>query len=283
MAQARQHAIMGDTEGAKLYQEQAKPILDLIKATAEPTGPMKEATAEGRTVTQQKAAETAAGKEAEQYVKLDTGVQALANTSVGMLPTLQAADSLLNAGAATGWGADKVLAGKQILARVGGDPNGAMTLEAFGKQMAAFINQQTNTLRADATEMGSTGRIFSQQIENMQKASPSLEYTPAGNRYLIEVYRRAIDRAVFLADQANTYKAQSGRLDTGFETWMRHWQVDHPMFSQEEMKDPRLVAPPTLQTPADAAKFGLKTGDPVRLPNGKIKYYYGQQQPKEAL
>jgi hypothetical protein len=121
-------------------------------------------------------AKTQQTEDVKTYTKLNTGVQALANTSAAMKPTLDAADSLLNAGAATGWGAHEIQYAKQVLARLGGDPNAAMTLEAFGKQMAAFINQQTNTLKSESIEMGgSSMRIFANQIENMQKASPSLD------------------------------------------------------------------------------------------------------------
>jgi hypothetical protein len=49
----------------------------------------------------------------------------------------------------------------------------------------------------------------------MQKASPHPDYTPAGNKYLIEVYKRGIDRAMFIADAANRYN--NGHLDARFE------------------------------------------------------------------
>jgi hypothetical protein len=118
---------------------------------------------------------------------------------------------------------DRILTGRQIVARLaewfpkaGFNPNAAQTLEGFGKQMAAFINQQTNTLKSESIEMGGNSmRIFSTQIDNMQKASPHPDYTPAGNKYLIEVYKRGIDRAMFIADAANRYN--NGHLDARFE------------------------------------------------------------------
>jgi hypothetical protein len=39
----------------------------------------------------------------------------------------------------------------------------------------------------------------------------------------------------------NTKAQKGGGLDARFETWMRKWQVDHPMFSADEQKDPQLV------------------------------------------
>jgi hypothetical protein len=137
--------------------------------------------------------------------------------------------------------------------------------------MAAFINQQTNTLKSEAVEIGGTGRIFSQMVDNMQKASPSPDYTPAGNRYLVEVYRRGIQRSVELADMANRYKNQNGRLDGNFEGQARTYQINNPMFSPEEVKDPRRVAPPVVNSVADLRSIGWRDGEPFRSAvSGKI-------------
>jgi hypothetical protein len=271
MARAQRHSEIGDVEGAKLLAQQAQTIQDSIKQAAEVPNEVKIAQSQGMTPLQYEAAKTQQGKDIDVYSKLNTGVQSMANTGVAMLPTLQAADSLLSAGAATGWASDKILAGKQILARIGGDPNGAMTLEAFGKQMAAFINQQTNTLKSEAMEIGGTGRIFAQMVENMQKASPSPDYTPAGNRYLIEVYRRGIQRSVEIADMANRYKNQYGRLDGNFEAQARTYQINNPMFTEAEVADPRRVAPPVVRSMDDLRAIGWRDGEPFRSAvSGKI-------------
>jgi hypothetical protein len=271
MQRAHAHANAGDNEGAKLFQQQAQPNFDALKQAGEIPNEVKVAGSQGMTPLQFEAAKTQQGKDIDVYTKLNTGIQSMANTGVAMLPTLQAADSLLGAGAATGWGSDKILTAKQILARFGGDPNGAVTLEAFGKQMAAFINQQTNTLKSEAVEIGGTGRIFSQMVDNMQKASPSPDYTPSGNRYLVEVYRRGIQRSVELADMANRYKNQNGRLDGNFEAQARTYQINNPMFTPEEVKDPRRVAPPVVNSVADLRAIGWHDGEPFRSAvSGKI-------------
>jgi hypothetical protein len=252
---------------ASAYEQRARIMLEAASRAAEPTGPMKESAALGMTPLQFERVKAQQAEDIKTFGKLNTGMQAMANTGVAMLPTLHAARSLIDAGAATGWGSDKILAAKQMLARIGGDPSGAMKLEAFGKQMAAFINQQSNTLRGEAIEMGGNSvRIFASQMENMQKASPSPDYTPAGNRYLIEVYKRGIDRAVFLANAANKY----GPLDRNFETWARQWQIDHPMFSEAELRDPRRVAPPVARTPDDLRAMGWHEGEPFLTPDGRI-------------
>jgi hypothetical protein len=266
---AMAHSQAGDKEGADLFQKAAQPILDALKQAGEIPPEMKIAASQGMTPLQYEGAKTQQGKDIDVYTKLNTGVQALANTSAAMRPTLDAATSLLNAGAATGWHAEHIQTAQQILARIGGNPNGAMNLEAFGKQMAAFINQQTNTLKADSIEMGgSSMRIFANQIENMQKASPSLDYTPAGNRYLVEVYRRGIDRAVKIADLANNYKG--GHLDAGFQKVLRD-EASRPMFTEAEIKDPRRVAPPTVGSMDDARRLGVRKGDFIKFgPTGEI-------------
>jgi hypothetical protein len=266
---AMAHSQAGDKEGADLFQKAAQPILDALKQAGEIPNEVKIAQSQGMTPLQYEGAKTQQSKDIDVYTKLNTGVQALANTSAAMRPTLDAATSLLNAGAATGWHAEHIQTAQQILARIGGNPNGAMNLEAFGKQMAAFINQQTNTLKSESIEMGgSSMRIFANQIENMQKASPSLDYTPAGNRYLVEVYRRGIDRAVQIADLANNYKG--GHLDAGFQKVLRD-EASRPMFTEAEIKDPRRVAPPTVGSLEDARKLGVRKGDFIKFgPTGEI-------------
>jgi hypothetical protein len=274
------HSQAGDAEGAKLFQQASQPILDALKQAGEIPNEVKVAQSQGMTPLQYEAAKTQQGKDIDVYTKLNTGVQAMANTGVGMLPTLQAARSLIDAGAATGWGADRALSARQFLVRVaeqfpdvakkvGFSLDSAQTLEGFGKQMAMFINEQTSNLKAEAIEMGGTsGRIFAQQVENMQKASPSPEYSPSGNKYLISVYERGINRSIQIADMANRYKNQYGRLDGNFETQMRNWQIQNPMFSPAEVRDPRLVSAPTHANLSQARAAGVKKGEIVKTPDG---------------
>ena len=103
MQRAHAHANAGDNEGAKLFQQQAQPLFDALKQAGEIPNEVKLAQSQGMTPLQYERAKTQQGKDVDVYTKLNTGIQAMANTSVGMLPTLQAARSLIDAGAATGW------------------------------------------------------------------------------------------------------------------------------------------------------------------------------------
>lgn len=200
------------------------------------------------------------------YTKLNQGIQALANTAVEGMPMIQIAKSTINTpGFYSGIGSGANLAVKQVGAALGLAPEAALSQEAFQKAMAAFMLNQTNTLKAQATEMGGTSsRIFSQQVDSMTKASPSPANTIPGNRYLVEVYDRAVKRAVELADMANTYVGAHGALDPQFETEMRRWQIEHPMFTPAEVKDPRIVAAPTAGSAAEVKALGLVSGDPFK-------------------
>ena len=99
---------------------------------------------------------------------------------------------------------------------------------------------------------------------------PGCDNTAAGNRYLVEVYKRAADRAMTMADKAANYN--NGHLDAAFESQMRRYMVDHPMFNKDEMADPRLVAPPVFNNLAEAKAAGIRSGDPVKSPSGKTKW-----------
>jgi hypothetical protein len=76
-----------------------------------------------------------------------------------------------------------------------------------------------------------------------------------------------------LADAANKY----GPLDRNFENWMRRWQIDNPMFTQDEIRDPRRVAPPLARTPDDLRAMGWHEGEPFLTPNGRILTHMPRQ------
>ncbi len=270
MSRARNHAMAGDTEGAKVLQAQAEPLYKAIGQAAELTPEQKNARAAGMSPLEFERAKELQKTDVGLYSKLYAGLSAMGNTAAQSLPQIHAAQSIINHPSFySGPWADKVLAGRQLLAGLGLNQNAALTQEAFGKTMASFVLKQTDDLRAQAIEMGSgSSRVFAQQIDLMVKAAPSPEYTRAGNRYLVEVYARGAQRAMMMADAAAKYN--NGHLDAQFETGMRHWMATNPMFSKAEIADPRLVAPPVFANVAQARAAGLKSGEVIKLPTGEI-------------
>jgi hypothetical protein len=268
MQRAQQHAMAGDKEGADLFQKQAQPIFDALKDAGALTTEQKNARTSGMTPLQFEQAKSLQGEDVKLYSKLYAGISAMGNTAAQSLPQLQAARSIVQSkDFYSGLWQPGNLYVKQFKAMVGLDPNAAMTQEAFTKTMSSFVLKQTDDLRAQALEQaGSSGRIFAQQIELMVKAAPSTEHSIAGNRYLVEIYSRAAQRAMQMADMAARYN--NGHLDANFEAQMRRWMVDNPMFTKDEIADPRLVAAPVFNHINDARAAGVKKGTVVRTPSG---------------
>jgi hypothetical protein len=272
MARAQRHSEIGDVEGAKLLAQQGQTIQDSIKQSAELTPEQKLARQQGMQPLGYEQAKKQQDVDVTQYSKLYTGISAMGNSAAQSLPQLQAAESIINSpGFYSGMGQGGVLMWKRALAATGINPNAAQNMEGFNKVMSSFVLKQTDDLRAAAIEQGSAGgRIFAQQVDLMVKAAPSGENTAAGNRYLVEIYKRAADRAMTMADKAANYNG--GHLDAAFESNMRRWMVDNPMFNKDEMADPRLVAPPVFNNLDEAKVAGIRSGDPVKLPSGKTKW-----------
>jgi hypothetical protein len=129
-------------------------------------------------------------------------------------------------------------------------------------------------------------RIQLQEIKNLKESIANLAITPASNRYLVEeMYRlhNANAEIARLARQYVTNPRGPGYLDAGWDQVRDNYFVQHPLFSKEEITDPRLVAPPYLPLAihADPGKEAqwlrnqrLKVGDPIKTddPRKPIKY-----------
>jgi hypothetical protein len=204
------------------------------------------------------------------YKGLYAGLQDQGNVAASSQDEIERSIGVLNMpGIATGWGQGAINGAKQFLAATGLDPNAALGADAFKKTMGEFLLKQTAGLRDQAIEAGgNAGRIFAAQIDTMIQANPSPANSLPGNRYLIEVYRRAADRQIELADMAARYKG--GNLDAGFEIQMRKYQQEHPLFTRDELSHPEMIAAPTYQSRA-AIDAAIVNGDlvknaPVKVP-----------------
>jgi hypothetical protein len=152
------------------------------------------------------------------------------------------------------------------------NPNSTEPLpqEAFRKTMAAAVLNQVEQLKDDTSAVGGGGRIFQSQIELMEKAANNPDNTIPANRLLTEISKRAALRSKEVAAMANKYNG--GHLDANFAQMVDDYFTKTPMFTQAEMNDIRLIAPPVLKSPEDIGKVGLKSGDPFKTLDGRIKY-----------
>jgi hypothetical protein len=267
-------------EQAQAYDDRAKQIFDSLNTANQPTNTQKDVAtgADLSTAVNQAAAK----RSAEVY----SGIQGSANQfETGLKPYLDISRSILNDPRVyTGAGGNLSLDLNRVRTMFG-DSNAAVLQEALQKTTAssvlAQINQQKNELM-ESGGPGSSGRIFQQQVELVEKAAPQLSTTPAGNRFLVEVAGRMGDLATQIRDQAANYLQTHKVLDANFDKQVSDYLKSNPVFNKDELSNPALLgapsAPPNINNPRDAAAWaqgmGLQKGDPIRV-NGKYKYYQG--------
>jgi hypothetical protein len=161
---------------------------------------------------------------------------------------------------------------------LGGNPSKAQPMEEFNKTA-----QQLLTDDIKAMGQSGAGPVRVAEVQIMQKATANLGISPATNRYLVEEAYRVHNDNIAVARMAQQYKEQHGYLDAGWDKIRDKYYSDHPLFTKEELADPRLVAPPYMpkEIAADPARRvvwlkqqGLKSGDPFRTDNPDNPIHY---------
>jgi hypothetical protein len=192
----------------------------------------------------------------------------------------------------SGYGADKVLDWNKIGQVWGRDPKYAAFQEMLEKTTAAGVLEQMNTQREEQLGEGGGGaRLLKNQTDQITKASPRLETTRMGNLALIEIQRRKGELNVEINRQKNDWLKTHDYLTPEFyekaDDWLQHnkkYGEDGGMFSKYELSHPELIGAPyvppalidnqgrihTAGVRKWAGDLGLKPGDTVRLPDGKM-------------
>jgi hypothetical protein len=180
----------------------------------------------------------------------------------------------------TGLGGEQVLKLAQARAAAG-DPKAAALMEGLQKITAQTVLSQINTQKDQMQEAGAnSSRIFSTQIDQINKASPQLITTTGGNLFLINMADRMGQLSSTVAQMARDYKATHPLgLDAGFDQQLSNYMDKSPVFTKAEQDHPWLLSRPTIPSDAGSwspeqkvawgAKFGLKPGDLVNVSPGK--------------
>jgi len=272
---------------AKVLEDRAKQIFDYMGTAMQPT-PEQKNIASGAASTGPAIAANVKNSETQM-----AGIRGSASEyegENGLQPKVQLAQAILNDPRVyTGTGGDI----SQMLNRaaaVYGPTAPAQLQEMLSKVTAGSILAQINGLKTSMMEAGgagsSAGRIFQTQVELMQKASPQLGTTLAGNRALVELERRIGEQSIAVRNlaldylgppDANGVPTKHKFLDAGFDKTLSTYLQGHALFTKDEMADPSLLGAPTAppvrnkaQAQAWIGGMGLKPGDPYRLPGGKL-------------
>jgi hypothetical protein len=161
---------------------------------------------------------------------------------------------------------------KQWAATFGGDPNKGTPQEAMVKSINDLLSEQVRAMAKSGV-----GRVLMTEVQTMRDSIASQKITPATNRLLLEEVSRVHRAQMEIQDAANAYVKQHGHLDAGFRQIVANYYHDHPLFTDHEIQDPRLIAPPVAPPGLDATAAkqwaksrGLSPGDPVRTQDGRI-------------
>lgn len=292
-AQATRYAGAGQKDIADKMDKEAdarearsKQILDALAKRAEQTVEQKNAAASGErspiAFEGQKAVQAANIKHSE---ALEGGIQSMANASATMLDNVRLQKSIVNnpefySGPAN----EAAMFLKRAVPSLAGSP---APMELYRKILNANMLHMIDTMKASSQEMGTTStRIFSAQIDQIEKASGTLDNSPTGLRALAEINDRTLTRNIQIADIATAYKQglekdlppefrkswppkQTGILDANFEKGMRDWMANNPLLTAKELANPKTLG-----------ETGIPKGPPVGTEQGGFKFKGGDYRDK---
>lgn len=224
--------------------------------TAIPGGMMNSRTGEirmlpdgmGKPVPQNAFTRTAEQNAAKDYTKMqDAAGKASENNA-----SLDRAQRAVDSGIYTGVGGDMV----QQARRIGGalglvDPNTV----AGAEELQRIQNEQALFARNPASGMGLPGSASDRDVRFLQSMAAGLDKSPEANRRMLDAQRRLNQRKIEVANAANDYVAQHGKLDNGFYQQVRAYADANPLFgdmpgyesipsTQDAMTQPSGARPP---------------------------------------
>jgi hypothetical protein len=157
---------------------------------------------------------------------------------------------------------------KQFAATIGVDPNKALPQEGFNKVASDMLTSQIRALGASGA-----GPVRIAEVKNMQKSIANLGITPVTNRLLVEITDRTYNDVQKIADLTRKYATDKnnrpGQMNVGLDQKIHDYYESHPLFTKEEIADPRLIAPPEFKDSRAAYNAKLPIGQPVKI-GGKL-------------
>jgi hypothetical protein len=120
---------------------------------------------------------------------------------------------------------NQVMKAKQLLASLGIDPQGVKDIETFKALSNDAIRQEIGSL---GTGVSNADVLF------LSQANANLDFTPEGNRQLIDAKIRIAQRKAEVAKFARDYLKRTGQkyLDAQFDEELAQWAEENPIFPE---------------------------------------------------
>ena len=267
-------------------------LLEEYQNNLKPTEATKTATEAGyANPIQYEAAKKVQDEDLKHFGALNTSLQALGDTSAAMLNKINLQNALVNNPEFySGTAETAALFLRRAIPSFAGE---AAPMELYKKVLSGNMLDLVTQMKEEASAIGGTsgsGRIFAPMIKMVEDANGTLDNSVLGLRSLAILNKKTAERNIQIADFATAYKSgdlQSlppefrgksaaskipGVLDDRFEKGLRDWTAKHPLLTQEEQDDPRVLGARTFHTPQEAKAAGVKSDEPVRTDDGRIMY-----------
>src|SRR5690606_4831780 len=142
------------------------------------------------------------------------------------------AEQALNSGVRTGIGAEAELTLRQLGAAMGMNTDPEKV--SGGELIRAVQNRMALIMRNPEGGMGMPGAISDRDIKFLKDSQVGIDRTPEGNRQMLQAFRAIEQRKVQMAELADQYVQQHGRLDAGFNRVVRDFAEANPLFAPTE-------------------------------------------------
>lgn len=160
----------------------------------------------------------------EYGVKTYEGIQSDAMNAQNILSRTAQLEALMSdTNFQSGALADSVAAGKKIIEALGGNPANVGSIEGFKSVASQLVLDSMG---------GSLGAGFSEGDRKfVQSIQPSLDTSVQGNKLIINMQRAIAQRKLDIAEFADQYVQEFGKIDEKFNAALRKWSEANPLFT----------------------------------------------------
>lgn len=195
---------------------------------------------------------------AKLFAKRYDDITSAAGNAQQMMGMYDLAEQALNSGVRTGLGADAELTLRQLGSAMGVDTDPQKL--AGGELIRAVQNRMALTMRSPDGGMGMPGALSDRDIKFLKDSQVGLDRSPEGNRRMLDAFRAMERRKIELAQLADQYVQQNGRLDAGFNQAVREYANANPLFPEAPSSGG--TARPTSEEDYNALPSGSLFVDP---------------------
>ncbi|MEX4008462.1 hypothetical protein [Neoaquamicrobium sediminum] len=176
---------------------------------------------------------------AKLWAKRYDDITAGAMNSQQMLGMYDLAEQAFDSGVRTGFGAETELTLRQLGAAMGIDTDPEKL--AGGELIRSVQNRMALMMRSPDGGMGMPGALSDRDIKFLKDSQIGIDRSPEGNKRMLQAYRLMEQRKIEIARIADEYVQQNGRLDAGFNSYLRDYANANPLFETATNDAPRQI------------------------------------------